>query len=72
VRATIVGAHAGEIISELTLAMTAGVGLAKLADVVHCYPTQAEAIRRAGDAFNRGRLTPAVKRAFDLFLRWRR
>ena len=56
--ATLVGAHAGEMISELTVAMTAGVPLGRLGSVIHPYPTQAEIIKRAGDAFNRQRLTP--------------
>jgi len=29
-----------------------------LARVVHAYPTQAEAIKKAADAYNRTRLTP--------------
>jgi pyruvate/2-oxoglutarate dehydrogenase complex dihydrolipoamide dehydrogenase (E3) component/uncharacterized membrane protein YdjX (TVP38/TMEM64 family) len=70
--ATIVAEHAGEMISELTLAMEAGVGLGRIASVVHPYPTQAEAIRKAGDAYNRTRLTPAVRKLFDLWLRWHR
>ena len=51
--ATIVGRHAGEMISELTLAIVAGVGLRKLATVIHPYPTQASAIRQAADAYER-------------------
>ena len=73
VGATIVARHAGEMISELTLAMTAGVGLgAPGAAVIHPYPTQAEAIRQIGDMFNRTRLTPKVKRLFAAWLRWTR
>ncbi|MEO9225985.1 MAG: FAD-containing oxidoreductase, partial [Gemmatimonadaceae bacterium] len=53
--ATIVGSHAGEMISELTLAMVAGVGLGKLATVMHPYPTQSGAIRLAADAYERER-----------------
>lgn len=51
--ATIVARHAGEMISEITLAMVAELGLATLARVIHPYPTQAEAIRMAADAFVR-------------------
>lgn len=51
--ATIVGSHAGEMISELTLAIVAGIGLGKLATVIHPYPTQAGAIRQAADAYVR-------------------
>jgi pyruvate/2-oxoglutarate dehydrogenase complex dihydrolipoamide dehydrogenase (E3) component len=63
--ATIVARHAGEMISELTLAMVAKVSLGTLASVIHPYPTQAEAIRQVGDMFNRTRLTPTVKWAFN-------
>ncbi|MEE8117524.1 MAG: mercuric reductase, partial [Gemmatimonadales bacterium] len=65
--ATIVARHAGEMINEITLAMVAGVGLKTIANVIHPYPTQAEAIRHLGDAYNRTRLTPFVGR---LFRRW--
>lgn len=70
--ATIVARHAGDLISEIATAMTAGVGLGKLANVIHPYPTQADAIRKAGDLYNRTRLTPAVKRLFSLWFRWNR
>jgi pyruvate/2-oxoglutarate dehydrogenase complex dihydrolipoamide dehydrogenase (E3) component len=66
--ATIVARHAGEMISELTLAMVAKLGLGTLANVIHPYPTQAEAIRQVGDLYNRTRLTPGVKRLFKGFL----
>ena len=72
VGATIVARHAGDMIGELALAMVGKVGLGTLASVIHPYPTQAEAIRKAGDAYNRTRLTPTVKRVFDVFLRMTR
>jgi hypothetical protein len=52
--------------------MAAGMGLGRLASVIHPYPTQAEAIRQLGDAWNRTRLTPGVRRLFRLLLAWRR
>jgi pyruvate/2-oxoglutarate dehydrogenase complex dihydrolipoamide dehydrogenase (E3) component len=64
--ATIVARHAGELISEITVAMAGGVGLKQLAGVIHPYPTQAEAIKKVADAYNRTRLTPFAQRA----LRW--
>jgi len=70
--ATIVARHAGEMIGELTLAMTGGIGLGRLASVIHPYPTQAEAIRQVGDMYNRSRLTPSIKRLFAAWLRWMR
>ncbi len=65
--ATIVAAHAGEMIGEVTLAMTAGLGLRSIGNTIHPYPTQAEAIRKAADAHNRTRLTPGARKAFKLF-----
>jgi hypothetical protein len=38
------------MITEISVAMVAGIGLGKLAAVIHPYPTQAEAIRQCGDA----------------------
>ena len=70
--ATIVARHAGEMLPELTLALAHGVGLGRLARVIHTYPTQAEGIRKLGDAYNRTRLTPTVKRIFETWLRWAR
>ena len=57
--ATLVARHAGEMISEITLAMVSGAGLGTLAKTIHPYPTQAEIIRKAGDAYNRTRLSHA-------------
>ena len=70
--ATMVAGHAGEMISEMTAAIRNGLGLGALADTIHPYPTQAEVIRKAGDAYNRTRLTPTLKRLFGMILAWRR
>lgn len=70
--ATIVGSHAGDMISEITVAMQGGIGLGKLASVIHPYPTAAEAIRQCGDAYNRARLTPTVKGIFHRLMALRR
>jgi pyruvate/2-oxoglutarate dehydrogenase complex dihydrolipoamide dehydrogenase (E3) component len=67
VGATVVAEHAGEIISELTLAMVGRLGLKTLAQVIHPYPTQAEAIHKIADAYQCSRPVPQVKR---LWARW--
>ena len=72
VGATIVARHAGDLISEITLAMTHGLGLAKVGSTIHPYPTQAEAIRKLGDQYSRTRLTPLVKSLFNKWLAWTR
>jgi pyruvate/2-oxoglutarate dehydrogenase complex dihydrolipoamide dehydrogenase (E3) component len=61
VGATIVARHAGEMINEISLAMVAGLGLRGLARVIHSYPTQADAIRQAAQAYNLTRLTPRLR-----------
>ncbi|MBW8016503.1 MAG: mercuric reductase [Planctomycetes bacterium] len=68
VGATVVAAHAGDMISELTLAIVGGIGLGKLSGVIHPYPTQAEAIKQIADAYSRTRLTPGIKKLFTKYL----
>jgi pyruvate/2-oxoglutarate dehydrogenase complex dihydrolipoamide dehydrogenase (E3) component len=69
---TIVAEHAGEMIGEAVLAMNHRIGLGSFASTIHPYPTQAEVLRKLGDAYNRTRLTPRVKRLFERLLAWRR
>ena len=69
--ATVVGYGAGDLISEINVARSAGLGLGALASVIHPYPTRAEAIRQLGDAYNRTRLTPGARRVLKALLRWR-
>ncbi len=67
--ATLVAEHAGDMLGELCLAITAGVGLGKIASVIHPYPTQGEVVKKAADTWRRGKLTPFVKKLFDLRFR---
>ena len=59
---TIVSRHAGEMISEISVALVNKIGLGKIASVIHPYPTQAEAIKKAADAYNRTKLTEGKKK----------
>jgi len=54
------------------LAMTHGLGLKQIDSTIHPYPTQAEAIRKLGDQYNRLRVTPFVKWLFHKWLAWTR
>ncbi len=65
--ATIVARHAGEMINEITLAMVARIGLRTLAKVIHTYPTQAVAIKRAADAYVASPGTSTIK---SMLRRW--
>ncbi|MBI2091132.1 MAG: FAD-containing oxidoreductase [Deltaproteobacteria bacterium] len=69
---TVVARHAGEMISELTLAMVAKQKMDVLSSTIHAYPTQAEVLRKVGDAYMRTKLTPTVKKLFEKWLAWRR
>jgi len=64
VGAIIVGPHAGDLLHEFVLAMSAKIGLGKIASTIHAYPTFAELARKAGDKYNRTRLTPRAKKIF--------
>lgn len=68
--ATIVAKNAGNMISEITLAMIEGIGLGKLADVIRPYPTESEAITKAADIYNKKRLTPLIRGLFSRWFNW--
>lgn len=63
--ATIVAPNAGDMISEIAVAIRSGMGLGALAGVIHPYPTIAESIRQIGDLYNKERLTPTVQKIFN-------
>ena len=66
---TLVAARAGDMISALSLAVTHGIGLAKFSTTILPYPTQGEIFRKAGDAYNRQRLTPRVSKFLKLWFK---
>lgn len=70
--ATIVAQHAGEMISEITLAMVGEIGLKTISNVIHPYPTQAEAIKQIADEYNRSRLTSGIKKILSRWISWTR
>jgi len=70
--ATLVASHAGEMISEITLAMVGRLGLGTILETIHPYPTQAEGIKRAAGAHARTRLTPLAARLLRGWMAWRR
>jgi pyruvate/2-oxoglutarate dehydrogenase complex dihydrolipoamide dehydrogenase (E3) component len=72
VGATVVAAHAGELITQLTLAITQKIPLGTFTGVIYPYPTQGEAIKAAAGLYTRTRLTPTVKRLFTALMKLRR
>lgn len=68
--ATIVARHAGEMISEITTAIVGKRGLNTLSTVIHPYPTQAEMIKKAADAYRRKLLTPTSRKLLGLLTKF--
>jgi pyruvate/2-oxoglutarate dehydrogenase complex dihydrolipoamide dehydrogenase (E3) component/uncharacterized membrane protein YdjX (TVP38/TMEM64 family) len=70
--ATIVGAHAGELIAEFVLAMKHGIGLNAILGTIHAYPTMVEANKYAAGVWKRSTVTRGQWRVLDAFQAWRR
>ncbi len=70
--ATIVGYHAGELITEYVTAMKYGMGLRKILNTIHIYPTLSEANRFAAGEWQKQRLSPTLLRIAQRYNRWRR
>ncbi len=70
--ATLVSRHAGESMGEFVLAMNQRLKPEALSGVIHPYPTQAEVIKRLGDASMRSRLKPWMRRLLEKHFSFRR
>ena len=72
VGATVVAADAGNLISEVTVAMKAGAGLGVIGSAIHPYPTQAEAWRKAANQLRKARFTDRQRAILGRLFAWRR
>ena len=70
--ATVVAADAGNLISEVTVAMKAGAGLGVIGAAVHPYPTQAEAWRKAANQLRKARFSDRQRAILGRLFAWRR
>jgi pyruvate/2-oxoglutarate dehydrogenase complex dihydrolipoamide dehydrogenase (E3) component len=70
--ATIVAAHAGDMISEFTLAIKARLGLRTIAGTIHPYPTQAEVIKKVANAWRKSTFTEGKKNILRRWFSWAR
>ncbi|MGB1139260.1 MAG: FAD-dependent oxidoreductase [Halioglobus sp.] len=70
--ATIVGYHAGELISEFVLAMKHGIGLNKILGTIHIYPTLGEANKFAASEWRKARKPEGLLRWVERYHGWRR
>jgi pyruvate/2-oxoglutarate dehydrogenase complex dihydrolipoamide dehydrogenase (E3) component len=68
---TLVCDHAGDLLTEFTLAMRYRIGINAIASTIHPYPTFAELARKLGDKYNKTRLTPTARKIFAWLYRHR-
>ena len=70
--ATIVGAHAGDLIAEFVLAMRHGIGLNKILGTIHVYPTLAESAKYAAGNWKKAHAPQKLLRWVERYHAWRR
>ena len=69
---TIVGYHAGDLITEYVLAMKHGLGLNKILGTIHIYPTMAEANKYAAGIWKKDHAPTGLLNFIQKFHAWRR
>ena len=72
VGATIVAAHAGEMINEFSVLMKAGLGAKIIAGTIHPYPTQAEVSKKVVNLWRKAHFTPRTKNLLMNLFAWMR
>jgi pyruvate/2-oxoglutarate dehydrogenase complex dihydrolipoamide dehydrogenase (E3) component/uncharacterized membrane protein YdjX (TVP38/TMEM64 family) len=70
--ATIVGAHAGELLAEYVLAMKYGIGLNKILGTIHAYPTMVEANKFAAGNWKKAHKPEGVLKWVERYHGWMR
>jgi len=70
--ATIVGAHAGELLAEYVLAMKHGLGLNKILGTIHAYPTMVEANKFAAGNWKKAHKPEGLLKWVERYHDWRR
>ena len=70
--ATIIGQNAGEILAEVTFAMKHNMGLRKILQTIHPYPTWAEANKYAAGQFGLARKPEGLLKWAERWFRWQR
>ncbi len=72
VGATIVAAHAGEMINEFSVLMKAGLGAKIIAGTIHPYPTQAEVNKKVVNLWRKTHFTQGTKNLLLKLFAWMR
>ena len=69
---TIVGEHAGDLLAEFVLAMKHGLGLNKILETIHTYPTWAEGNKYAAGEWKKAHAPEKVLALLERYHSWRR
>jgi len=70
--ATIVAAHAGDMISAFTVLMKSGKGLSTICSTIYPYPTQAEVVKKVANAWRKTTFTEGKKKFLSKLFVWMR
>ncbi|HKT34527.1 MAG TPA: mercuric reductase [Nitrospira sp.] len=70
--ATVVAAHAGDLINEFSVVIKAGGGARTIAGTIHPYPTQAEVNKKVVNLWRKAHFKPATKRKLVRLFAWMR
>ncbi|MBP0123713.1 MAG: FAD-containing oxidoreductase, partial [Nitrospira sp.] len=70
--ATIVAAHAGEMINEFSVLMKAGAGAKVIAGTIHAYPTHSEVNKKVVNLWRKAHFTPRTKALLVQLFAWQR
>jgi pyruvate/2-oxoglutarate dehydrogenase complex dihydrolipoamide dehydrogenase (E3) component len=70
--ATIVAAHAGDLINEFSVVMKAGKGAKTIAGTIHPYPTQAEVNKKVVNLWRKAHFSPATRSKLVRLFAWMR
>ncbi|NOS76749.1 MAG: mercuric reductase [Nitrospira sp.] len=70
--ATIVAAHAGDMIGEFSVLMKAGLGAKTIAGTIHPYPTQAEVNKKVVNLWRKAHFTQATRNRLVKLFAWMR
>lgn len=71
--ATIVARNAGDLMSEITLAMVTGKGVKPLSvGVIHPYPTQSDVVKRTASQYYEKKMSPFLKKMLKRWFSWKR
>ena len=70
--ATIVARNAGDLMSEITLAMVTGKGVKPLSvGVIHPYPTQSDVVKRTASQYYEKKMSPFLKKMLKRWFSWK-